>query len=201
MSRIRNSTSQMKPHFLYNALGSIQELVLTEPQYASDLLGDFMVHMRSCVRAMENDVPIRFSEELKNIKAYVNIEKMRLGDKLDIQYDIEEDSFPVLPLCVQPLVENAIRHGIHKRGRKGGRVVLRTRSENQMWVVQVEDTGIGFNAEKMFREIERGTKDSTGLSNIRFRLEKVMGGSMIIRSKEGEGTVATIRIPKGESRK
>ena len=126
---------------------------------------------------------------------------MRLGDKLDIQYDIEEDSFPVLPLCVQPLVENAIRHGIHKRGRKGGRVVLRTRSENQMWVVQVEDTGIGFNAEKMFREIEHGTKDSTGLSNIRFRLEKVMGGSMIIRSKEGEGTVATIRIPKGESRK
>ena len=201
MSRIRNSTSQMKPHFLYNALGSIQELVLTEPQYASDLLGDFMVHMRSCVRAMENDDPIRFSEELKNIKAYVNIEKMRLGDKLDIQYDIEEDGFPVLPLCVQPLVENAIRHGIHKRGRKGGRVVLRTRSENQMWVVQVEDTGIGFNAEKMFREIERGTKDSTGLSNIRFRLEKVMGGSMIIRSKEGEGTVATIRIPKGESRK
>ena len=201
MSRIRNSTSQMKPHFLYNALGSIQELVLTEPQYASDLLGDFMVHMRSCVRAMANDEPIRFSEELKNIKAYVNIEKMRLEDKLDMQYDIEEDGFPVLPLCVQPIVENAIRHGIHKRGRKGGRVILRTRSDSQTWVVQVEDTGVGFDVAKMFREINREGKDSTGLSNIRFRLEKVMGGSMDIQSKEGEGTVVTIRIPKGESMK
>ena len=201
MSRIRNSTSQMKPHFLYNALGSIQELVLTEPQYASDLLGDFMVHMRSCVRAMANDEPIRFSEELKNIKAYVNIEKMRLEDKLDMQYDIEEDGFPVLPLCVQPLVENAIRHGIHKRGRKGGRVILRTRSDSQTWVVQVEDTGVGFDVAKMFREINREGKDSTGLSNIRFRLEKVMGGSMDIQSKEEEGTVVTIRIPKGESMK
>ncbi len=201
MSRIRNSTSQMKPHFLYNALGSIQELVLTEPQYASDLLGDFMVHMRSCVRAMANDEPIRFTEELKNIKAYVNIEKMRLGEKLDMQYDIEEDGFMVLPLCVQPLVENAIRHGIHKRGRKGGVVILRTRSEKRAWVIQVEDTGVGFDSEKMLHEIESGAKDSTGLSNIRFRLEKVMGGSMDIKSREGEGTVATIRIPKGESRK
>ena len=195
--RIRNSTSQMKPHFLYNALGSIQELVLTEPQYASDLIGDFMVHMRSCVRAMESDEPISFLEELKNIKSYVNIEKMRLGEKLTMEYDIEETDFSVLPLSIQPLVENAIRHGVHKRGRKGGRVILRTRAEEDAWIVRVEDTGVGFDVTQIFNEIERGKKDSKGLSNIRFRLEKVMGGSMKIQSKEGEGTAVTILIPKG----
>lgn len=196
MSRIRNSTSQMKPHFLYNALGSIQELILTEPQYASNLLGDFMMHMRSCVRAMANDEPILFSDELKNIKAYVNIEKMRLGDRLDIQYDIKAADFYVLPLSIQPLVENAIRHGVHKRGRKGGKVIVHTRSERREWVVQVEDTGVGFNTEKVLVEIKRGVGDSTGLSNIKFRLEKIMRGHMYIQSTEGEGTTVTVRIPK-----
>ena len=196
MSRLRNSTSQMKPHFLYNALGSIQELILIDPEYASDLLGDFMVHMRSCVRAMESDEPIPFSEELKNIKAYVNIEKMRLGDKLDIRYEIREMDFPILPLCIQPLVENAIRHGIHKRGRKGGSVILRTRNENDAWVVQVEDSGVGFDVKKILNDVKKGKKDSAGLSNIRFRLKQVMGGTLDIQSTEGEGTIVTVRLPK-----
>jgi len=196
MSRIRNSTSQMQPHFLYNALGSIQELILIEPQYASDLLGDFMVHLRSCVSAMSSDKPIPFSEELKNIQAYVNIEKMRLGEKLDMVYDIDVDDFPVLPLCIQPLVENAIRHGIHKRGKAGGRVSLRTRSEKDAWVTTVEDTGIGFDAEKIRTEVNQGKRDSTGLSNISFRLEKVMNAVMEIDSTPGSGTTVTVRIPK-----
>ena len=198
MCRIRNSTSQMKPHFLYNALGSIQEIVLTDPQYASDLLGDFMIHLRCCIRAMSNDMPIPFSEELKNIHAYVNIEKMRLGKKLNMQYDIKTKDFSILPLCIQPLVENAIRHGVHKRGRNGGKVILRTRSEDNAWVIQVEDTGIGFDVKQVFQEINNGERDSAGLNNIRFRLEKVMGGSMEIQSSQGVGTRVTVRIPKEE---
>ena len=199
MIRIRNSTSQMKPHFLYNALGSIQEVILTDPKRASDLLGDFMIHMRSCVRAMSSDDPIPFHEELKNIKAYVNIEKMRLGDKLNVVYDLETDDFPILPLTIQPLVENAIRHGIH-RSIKGGTVTLKTEEKEAEWVITVFDTGVGFDAREVSPGLKRKNKDSTGLENLFFRLQKVMDGTIRLQSREGEGTVVTVRIPK-EKRK
>ena len=196
LSRIRNSTSQMKPHFLYNALGSIQEVMLTDPAYASELLGDFTVHLRSCVRAMENDEPIPFSQELENIRAYTNIEKMRFGDRLDICFDLAAPDFTVLPLSIQPLVENAIRHGIYQRGQRGGTVTIRTREQKLGCVIRVEDDGVGFDVEKLNRELSSGNRDSTGLQNIRFRLEKVMGATVEIRSKVGEGTVVTVRIPR-----
>ena len=196
MSRIRNSNSQMQPHFLYNALGSIQEVILIDPQYASDLLGDFTVHLRSCVRAMSSDEPIPFSEELRNIRAYVNIEKMRLGEKLEVVYDIKCADFKVLPLSIQPLIENAIRHGVHKRGRMGGKVTLRTFEAADAWVIQVEDTGVGFEAEQVLKEAEEGRRDSAGLVNIRFRVEKGMKGKMRIQSEVGKGTTVILRLPK-----
>lgn len=198
-SRIRNSTSQMQPHFLYNALGSIQEVILIDPKYASDLLGDFTVHLRSCVRAMASDAPIRFAEELKNIKAYVNIEKMRLGKKLSVVYDVETMGFDVLPLSIQPIVENAIRHGIHNRGKAGGTVILRTREEADGWIVKVEDNGIGFDTAAFLNETEKVKKDSTGIHNIRFRLETIMGAKVEFDSKVGKGTTVTVRIPRRES--
>lgn len=201
LSRIRNSTSQMQPHFLYNALGSIQEVILIDPHYASELLGDFTVHLRSCVRAMTKDEPIPFSEELKNIKAYVNIEKMRLGGRLHVEYDIRTTAFYILPLCIQPLVENAIRHGIYRRGRQGGTVTVRTWEDAASWTIQVEDDGTGFDVQQYFQEIREGNRDSTGIMNIRFRLEKVMGAALCIRSAPGAGTTATIRLLKGEKGK
>ncbi|MBQ4045738.1 MAG: histidine kinase, partial [Lachnospiraceae bacterium] len=142
-SRLRNFTSQMQPHFLYNALGSIQEIVLEDPVYASELLGDFTTHLRSCIRAMANDAAIPFDQELANIKAYVNIERMRFGQKLKVIYDIQTDDFKILPLSVQPIVENAIRHGIYERGGKGGTVVVRTQDGPDSVKIIVEDNGIG----------------------------------------------------------
>ncbi len=196
MSRIKNSTSQMKPHFLYNALGSIQEVILVNPQYAAELLGDFQIHLRSCVRAMTNDNTVLFEEELKNIRAYVNIEKLRLGDKLEVTYEIETDRFKVLPLSIQPLVENAIRHGIHKKGKAGGKVIIRSKQEEETFIVQVEDTGVGFDTEKTYYAINDEKHDSTGLQNLSFRLEKILGATVCVKSKIGVGTVVTIRIPK-----
>ena len=196
LSRIRSSTSQMKPHFLYNALGSIQEVVLEDPERAADLLEDFTTFLRGCVKAMDSDDPIPFSRELENIKAYASIEKMRLGDRLEMVYDLEETSFRVLPLSIQPLVENAIRHGIHPLGKRGGVVALRTSSTERDWVVRVEDTGRGFDMKEYASRVESGAADSTGLKNIRFRLEKILGASMDVTSVEGAGTRVTVLIPK-----
>lgn len=197
-SRIRNSTSQMQPHFLYNALGSIQEVVLEDPAYASELIGDFTTHLRSCVRAMASDDPLPFEQELDNIRAYVNIEKMRFGDKLDVVYDVPASGFDILPLSIQPLVENAIRHGIYQRGKRGGTVAVRSREEPDRWLVLVEDNGVGFDVADFWRQASAGKKDSTGLKNIIFRLEKVMGARVEVASTRGVGTKVIVSIPKGD---
>lgn len=196
MSRLRNFTSQMQPHFLYNALGSIQEIVLEDPAYASELIGDFTVHLRSCIRAMSNDAPIPFDQELKNIRAYVNIEKMRLGSKLRIEYDIQAKDFSIIPLSVQPIVENAIRHGIYERGAAGGLVTISTRELEDGILIAVEDDGIGFDVEGFKSKALSGDHDSTGLNNIKFRLDKVMNAKIDIKSRPGKGTRVTITLPK-----
>lgn len=197
MSRIHNSASQMKPHFLYNALGSIQEVMLEDPARAASLLEDFTMHLRGCIKAMDGDRPIPFTQELDNIKAYTNIEKMRLGERLNIRYELGATQFDVLPLSIQPIVENAIRHGVHRRGSQGGAVTLRTWAEEGEWVVQVEDTGVGFDVAAYEDLVSRGETASTGLKNIRFRLENIMGATLSVESAPTCGTTVTVRIPKG----
>ena len=220
MRRISNFTSQMQPHFLYNTLGSIQEIMHEDPEYASDLLGDFALHLRSCIRAMSTDKPLPFRQELANIKAYVNIEKMRFGDKLKVEYDIQTMDFNILPLSVQPLVENAIRHGIYERGPAGGTVKISTRkvggaavlADTQpaslsdtysvdgaaSYIVEVEDDGVGFDVEAE-RQNALISDDHTGLKNLIFRLKAVQEGEVEIQSKPGEGTKVTISLPAERS--
>ena len=196
MSRLRNFTSQMQPHFLYNSLGSIQEIILDDPIYASELIGDFTTHLRSCIRAMSNDAPIPFNQELENIKAYINIEKMRFGDKLKVVYDIKANDFSILPLSVQPIVENAIRHGIYQKGEKGGTVLISTSESANSWNNLIKDNGLGFDVKQFETEVFLGQRDSTGLKNITFRLDKMMNASVNIDSKKDIGTTVTITIPK-----
>lgn len=200
ISRISNFTSQMQPHFLYNALGSIQEVILDNPEYASELISDFTIHLRSCIRAMSNDSPIPFNDELSNIKSYVNIEKMRFGEKLKVKYEIGTSDFSIIPLSVQPLVENSIRHGIYERGVDGGTVIIRTKDTKNAWIVEVEDDGVGFDFEKFTSEVESGKRDSTGIKNITFRFDKVMNAKVDIKSVLNQGTKVTIKIPKGGKR-
>lgn len=89
----------MQPHFLYNALASIREIVLENPEYAADLIFDFTTHLRACIKSMASEEFTSFHQEIENIKAYVNIEKMRFGDKLQVQYDIQE-SVSILFRCL-----------------------------------------------------------------------------------------------------
>ena len=196
-ARIKNSNSQMQPHFLYNALASIREIVLDDPKYASDLIYDFTTHLRACIRSMASESLVSFSQELENIKAYVNIEKMRFGDRLNIQYDCTETEFDIIPLSIQPLVENAIRHGIYERGSDGGTVVIRTFQSDDSFVIQVEDDGVGFDYEETMLEVKNGNKDSTGLNNLIFRLETLLKAFVTVESRIGKGTMITVKIPKG----
>ena len=194
--RINNSTSQMQPHFLYNALSSIREVVLTDPGYASDLIYDFTVYLRACIRTMRNGDVISVQQEMDNIRAYVNIEKMRMGDRLKMEYNLKSDDFQVVPLSIQPLVENAIRHGIYNRGKKGGTVSVETRTLRDCNMIIVKDDGVGFDYQKVRDEVERGERESIGLDNVMFRLKKQLDARVIIKSTIGVGTIIIVRIPK-----
>ena len=195
-SRFKNSMSQMQPHFLYNALGSIREIILDDPQYASDLVYDFTTHLRACIKAMSNSDLIPFEQELTNINAYVNIEKMRFGDRLKIVYDIQKKDFNIVPLGIQPLVENSIRHGIYRRGKAGGTVTVRSYADDKgNIVVQVSDDGVGFDYEQVKAEIASGKRDSTGMQNLIFRFEKMLKAKVDVKSTIGVGSTITITFP------
>ena len=198
-SRIKISTGQMQPHFLYNSLASIREIVLENPDYAADLIFDFTTHLRACIKSMASEEFTSFAQEIENIKAYVNIEKMRFGDKLQVKYEIQESDFMIVPLSIQPLVENAIRHGIYERGSIGGMVIIRSCRKADEIVIQVEDNGVGFDVDKIRWEIQTKERDSTGLQSLIFRFEKLMNAKVQVESIVGEGTKITVRIPmKGE---
>lgn len=195
-SRIKISTGQMQPHFLYNVLGSIREIILEDPQYASDLICDFTTHLRACIKSLSNDDLVPFSKEIENIKAYVNIERMRFGDRLQVEFDIRSDDFDVVPLSIQPLVENAIRHGIFQKKEGVGKVKVSAFRQNGFIVVVVKDNGVGFDYEKVSEEIREHKRDSTGLLNLTLRLEKILGAKTYFDSEIGVGTTVTILIPE-----
>lgn len=196
-ARIKNSSSQMQPHFLYNALASIREIVLDDPEYASDLIYDFTIHLRACIKSMASDNLIPFSQELENIKAYINIEKMRFGERLHVEYDCRETEFDIIPLSIQPLVENAVRHGIYERGSAGGTVWVRTFRREDEIIIEIQDDGVGFDFDAVMGEVKAGTRDSTGLSNLIFRFEKLMKAKVTVQSEAGTGTTITVTIPIG----
>ena len=188
----------MHPHFLYNALASIREIILEDPEYASNLLYDFTTHLRACIRSMNSDHLVSFSQELENIKAYLNIEKMRFGDRLKIVFDCRETDFEIIPLSIQPIVENAVRHGIYERGAEGGTVVITSFKENGSYIIKVEDNGVGFDFDKTMSEIKSGARDSTGLFNLIFRLEKIQNARVSVVSRIMIGTTVTVTLTAEE---
>ena len=153
-SQLELMMGQIQPHFIFNTLSSIRTLVKIDPDVAYSMLYDFSNYLRANVDNVTNLDGIQFSAEVNHIKSYVNIEKVRFGDRLNVEYEIGDEDFVVPPLSIQPLVENAIKHGVVKKVQ-GGTVTLRSYSEEKYNVVEVVDTGIGFDQEsanKVFGE-------------------------------------------------
>lgn len=190
-SRISVMLSQIQPHFLYNVLGTIRSLCRKEPEQAWAALGDFSKYLQGNMSALKNNRLICFDSELRHIETYLKLEKLRLEEKLSILYDVQVRDFMLPPLTVQPLVENAVKHGIFPQPG-GGMVVLRCRQEADEIIISVEDNGVGFDPEEPVRESEEHAH--VGLINVRNRLEKMVGGQMTIQSMPGEGTTVTVRI-------
>ena len=188
-SRISIMLSQIQPHFIYNTLGTIERMCLKDPEKAFDLVRNFSLYLRGNFSEIDSVAPIRFAEELKHVEYYVNIEKVRFPD-MNIEYDIETTEFVLPALSVQPLVENAIKHGL-MRLETGGTVVIHSYETPTHFCVAVKDDGMGFDTDAPIDE-----KKHVGLRNIRGRLKAMVNGDLVLESKPGVGTKAVIMIPK-----
>ena len=170
-SRISIMLSQIQPHFIYNTLGTIERMCLKDPQKAFDLVRNFSLYLRGNFSELDSVTPIRFADEIKHVEYYVNIEKVRFPD-MSIEYDVEATEFVLPALSVQPLVENAIKHGL-MRLESGGTVLVRSYETPTHFCVEVKDDGVGFDTSKLFDE-----KKHIGIRNIRDRLEVMVGGTL-----------------------
>lgn len=183
--------SQIQPHFLYNSLGAIRELCRQDPEEARSALGTFITYLRGNMDSIQREHTIHFSKELQHIFAYLELEKLRFGDDLNIIFDIQEKDFFIPSLTIQPLVENAVKHGICGR-EEGGTLTLHTHREDNSVIVQIKDDGVGFD----LKDLENIAH--VGLKNVKNRLKYIVDGELEIESEPGVGTTATITINDGE---
>lgn len=191
-SRIILAMSQIRAHFIFNVLNAISGMCKYDPQKADETVIRFARYLRGNIDVMQMDQNETFSATLRHLEDYIALEQIRFGDLLRFETDIEAENFKLPPLVLQPIVENAIKHGINPKP-DGGTISLRTRQELHDVVITIEDDGVGFDVS----DLEK--KDSVGLSNVRFRLNQmVQGSSMQILSTKGHGTTVIITIPNQE---
>ena len=191
--RIQIMLSQIQPHFLYNTLSAIQYLCEYDPKAAGETTAKFSRYLQGNMSALKEEGEIPFTQELEHTKIYLDIEKIRYEDALRIVYDIRCTDFMLPTLTLQPIVENAVRHGV--RGKKGiGTVTLATREKPDCFEITVADDGPGFDLSAP--ALADDGREHIGISNVKSRLEQVSGGSLRIRSEPGKGTLVTIEIPK-----
>lgn len=186
--RISTMMSQIRSHFIFNVLATISSYCKTDPKKADQALIRFSRYLRKNINIIEEEGTIPFDMELAQVEDYVALEQMRFGNQITFVKDIETTSFALPPLTIQPIVENAIKHGIRKQG-KSGTIILSTMRAKDCITVTVEDNGVGFVPEEV-----DGT-NSVGIRNVRYRLETMVGASMTIYSRPNDGTRVTITIP------
>lgn len=183
--------SQIQPHFLYNSLGAIYQLCETDPAAARTCIRKFSDFLRGNMESLKAREPIPFEKELNHVMNFLYLEQQRFGRQLRVIYQIETMDFFIPPLTLQPLVENAVQHGIlHKR--EGGTLMIRTEETDDGAVVTIEDDGVGVEQAK--RQPNLGDHAHIGISNVSDRLKSMVDGSLEMKSSS-HGTVVTIRIP------
>lgn len=188
--------SQIKPHFIYNALNGIISLCYSNGARAGKLLGEFSNYLRLSFDLDPHHAKVSLSRELSLVKSYVELEKARFGERLKVEWKTDARKEMLIPaLIIQPLVENAIRHGLMKR-MAGGTVSIETSEGPQGLHITVRDDGVGMSAEQAETLLSsKRLGGSIGLVNVHKRLVNEYGQGLRIESVQGEGTKVAILIP------
>ena len=188
-SRISTMMSQIRPHFIYNTLGSIEQLCDIDPKKAGELVHDFAKYLRGNFGELDNPKPILMSQEMEHVHHYVSIENVRFPD-MTFSFEMNSEDFHIPALTIQPIVENAIKHGLMKL-QKGGTIRVVSYETETEYCVSVEDDGVGFDTSLLLDE-----RKHVGLRNIRERLKAMVNGTIDIESTVGVGTKVIVKIPK-----
>lgn len=188
--------NQIHPHFIHNTLTSIYYLCDSDPQTAKHLVHDFNSYLRANFSSMSVKTPIRFSEEMENVRAYLSVEQVRFSDKLLVEYDTPHTAFRLPALTLQPLVENAVKHNVDS-SKPPVHIRIRSFKTDDGSKVVIEDDGVN-EGETVDIDVDGETPDKhehVGLRNVADRLEILCGGTLTVSHRDGGGTIATVFIP------
>ena len=192
--RTKLMLSQINPHFMINSLGAIKELC--DSKEARVAVDQFARYLQGNMETMMRQDIISFKSELEHTKAYLALEQIRFEDALQIKYDITCSDFGISTLSLQPIVENAVRHGVRGSEKDVGTVIISTREFDDRYEIKVSDDGVGFDPDNI--KPKNDGREHIGIQNVRDRLKAVCNAEMIIESTPGEGTDVSIIIPKRE---
>jgi len=195
-AEVRALRAQISPHFIYNSLSAIASFVRTDPDRARELLLEFADFTRYSFRKHGEFTTL--AEELRSIERYLLLERARFGDRLKVTLQIAPEVLGVtVPfLCLQPLVENAVKHGLEGKAG-GGSISIVARDLDRLAVITIEDDGVGEDPDAVRRALA-GDTDSVGLGNVDERLRNTFGDEygLVVETAPGAGTKVTVRIPK-----
>lgn len=184
--------SQIKPHFLYNSLGAIQSLCRSDPAAAEQAVAEFSRYLRGNMNALATEKTIPFAQELAHTKTYLALEKLRYEDDLQLRYELRCTDFRIPPLTLQPIAENAVRHGVRGNASGRGTVCIASAEYPDRWEITVTDDGPGFDP----AQPPADGNAHIGLQNVRERLKRAVDGELRIEASPGNGTKVTIILPK-----
>lgn len=191
--------AQINPHFLYNAMNTVAACCYEDNESASELIINLADYFRYSFDFDGSTKEIPLEREIELVKVYLSIEKARFEERLEYEIDLDEiEMISIPPFTIQPLVENAVRHGLFKK-EEGGKVKISGRKEGSNYNITVEDNGIGIpdgDIEKVLNG-EKASGTGIGIKNVRKRLRTLYGTDLELESKYGSGTKATLRIQGG----
>lgn len=199
-AELRALRAQISPHFIYNALSVIASYTSTDAERARDLLLDFADFIRYTLRSQGEFTTL--ADELTSVHSYVELERARFEERLSVTLRIEPETLAtVIPfLSLQPLVENAIRHGLEPR-EAGGTIVIAARDDGTHTEITVDDDGVGMRPSDLRALLTEGERtDHIGLRNVDARVRSIYGDdhALVIETNEGAGTMVRMRIPKSQ---
>lgn len=187
--------AQIKPHFLYNTLNTIIGLSYEDEEKTREALQHLAIYFRAKLDFRGHHSHVMLEDEIELVQSYLAIEQIRFGDRLTIQYDIDETIAAYIPsMTIQPLVENAVQHGISKQ-KHGGIIQLTIEREFSNIKITIEDNGIGIPLDKQ-QELLDGKNGRIGFNNPLKKLTLIKGATFQLESVEGKGTKITIRLPE-----
>ena len=192
--KIQVVLSQIKPHFMYNVLNTITYLCDKDASVAKKALYDFSMYLRGNLDSLTSRALVPLDRELDLVERYLSLQKLRMGDELNIIYDIEDNGYMLPPMTLEPFVENAVAHGLAKAD-EGGTLSIRTRLGEQNHEITIRDDGVGFDPASYHIGGE-GEHQSIGIENVRKRLWSMCKGTVTISSEKGKGTAILICIPR-----